>query len=253
MRYFLLFFTLITVLSSCDHINRLAEKLEGNSENSKNKDTGKKNTGLREQHFPNGSLRSSVNYLNGVKHGEAKNYYENGQVKLAMNYNKGIREGKSFYYYEDGKLYRESNYLDNKLDGIRKIYKNGKLKAELPYKADKPGKGLKEYLLNGKLKTKYPNIIINAKDKRLTTGKYHLDIYFSESNTKDEFYMGELDERKFVPAASFPIDASRGRARITIDVLPGTFIMKKLNIIGVHKTKQGNPYVTTRSYNLSIE
>lgn len=253
MRYFLFFLAFITVLSSCDNLNSLAKKLEGKAENSGEKDSTKKNTGLREQHFPSGSLRSSVNYKDGVKHGEAKNYYENGKVKLAMTYNNGKKEGKSYFYYKDGSLYRESDYIENKLDGIRKIYKSGKLKAEIPYKAGQPGKGLKEYLLNGKLKTKYPKIVVVPVDKRLTTGEYHLDIYFSESNTKDAFHLGELHEGKFVHDRLAPINVSKGRARLTIDVIPGTFIMRKLSIIGVHNTKQGNPYITSRSYNLSIE
>lgn len=253
MKYFLLYFACITLLSSCDKLSQLAKNLDATAENSSDKDSKKKNTGLRKQYFTNGNLRSAVNYKDGVKHGEAKNYYDNGKVKLAMTYNNGKREGKSYFYYKDGQLYRESNYFENQLDGIRKIYKNGKLKAEIPYKADQPGKGIKEYLLNGKLKTNYPKIIISPKDQRLTTGEYHLDIYFSEVNPKDEFYLMELVDGKFVPPGSFPIDASKGRARITIDVLPGTFIMKKINIIGVHKTKQGNPYVLSRSYNLSIE
>lgn len=252
MRYFLLLHSFIFLFSSCDSINKLINNTVKNANSTKSESKGKF-TGLREQHYSSGKIRSAVNYIKGVKNGSAKNFYENGKVKLEMNYEDGKRNGKSFYYYENGDLYRESNYKNDKLYGIRKVYSGDKLKSETPYKNGEPGKGLKEYLLNGKLKTKYPKILVKPIDKRLTQGTYILDIYFSDSNIKDEFYFGKLKDGIFVHSKMESITVNRGHGKFTAHIPPGNFIMKKLDIVGVHITKQGNPYVTTRTYNLSIE
>ena len=253
MRIFLLFIALAWVISSCEQINRSSKGQKGKVEKSSNKYNNKTKTGLRESRYPGGELRSTVDYKDGIKHGKAKNYYKNGKVKMAMTYSNGIKQGKAYYYYENGEIYRESNYLNGKLDGIRKIYRNGRLTAEIPYKNGNPGTGLKEYLINGKLKTNYPKIIVNPVDDRQSSEEYHLDIYFSKKNPKDEFYFGKLVEGKFIHDDLHSFAATNGRARFTIPIVPGTTITKKLNIVGVHRTKQGNPYVTTRSYNLSVK
>ncbi len=252
MRNFLLFIALAWVISSCEQINRSFNGQKDKVEKSNNK--YKTKTGQRVSRYPNGKLRSTVNYKNNIKHGEAKNYYENGKVKMAMTYKNGLKQGKAYFYYENGEIYRESNYHNGKLDGIRKIYRSGKkISAEIPYKNGNPGTGLKEYLINGELKTKYPKIIVKPVDARQTSNEYHLDIYFSKKNSKDEFYYGELLEGKFVQDDLYSFGSTNGRARFTIPVEPGSTITKKINIVGVHRTKQGNPYVTTRSYNLSVK
>lgn len=253
MRALLLFTALLWLISSCDNITHSNKDPKGRVDKTSNTYNSKNKTGLRVSRYPNGKLRSTVNYKNNIKHGEAKNYYKNGKVKMAMTYRKGKKQGKSFFYYENGDLYRESNYVNGKLDGIRKIYRNGKISAEIPYKNGYPGIGLKEYLTNGKLKTNYPKIIIKPIDARQTSNEYHLDIYFSEKNPKDDFYYGELTDGKFINEDLHSFGATNGWARFTIPIEPGFSITKNLNIIGVHRTKQGNPYVTFRSYNLSVK
>jgi hypothetical protein len=253
MRNFLYVISLFLFFVSCDEIQKIIDNTAESTGKKTETESDKKNTGLRENYYPNGELKSSVNYKDGVKHGVAKNYYENGNLKLAMTYENGKKTGASYFYYEDGQLYRESIYKNDKLDGVRKVYADGKLKSEVIYKNGYPSKGLKEYLLNGKLKTKYPGILIKPIDKRLIDGSYTLDIYFSESHQKDEFYIGKLAEGNFVHDGLEKVITDRGHGKITFFVPPGGFVMKQLNIVGVHTTKQGNPFVSTRTYNLSIE
>lgn len=249
MKYFLLFFAFAIVISSCENISRYKKTLD---EKSVKKAFPKKKSGLRKQRYPNGNLRSSVNYKDDIREGDAKSYYDNGQVKLTMTYKDGKKEGKSIFYRKNGKLYRESNYKIGQLDGIRTVFSNDKIKAKIPYKKGKPGIGLKEYLVNGKLKTSYPKIIVKPIDNRQSSGKYILDIYFSKTHPKDEFYMGELLDGKFVHDGLMRLSGTKGHGIFKIPIMPGVFIMKKMKIIGVHNTLQGNPYVTTRTYNLSI-
>ena len=253
MRYFLIFVSFSLIVISCDQIDKIISNTANTVSDKSDSNPENISTGLREKFYPNGKIKSSINYKDGIKHGTAKNYYDNGNLKLSMTYDNGKKTGKSSYYYEDGQLYRESFYINDQLDGLRKVFKNGKLKSEIPYRKGHPGKGIKEYLLNGKLKTKYPKILVKPIDKRLIDGSYILDIYFSESHVKDKFYVGELEDGIYVHDGLETLIPNRGHGKLMIFVPPGGFIMKKLDIIGVHTTKQGNPYVTTRTYNLSVE
>ncbi len=250
-----LFFSSLLILISifsCDQIIRLKNNIDSSIEKD-TKSTKKIKNGLLKQYYSDGKIKSAVNFMDGKREGEAKNYYENGNIKLSMVYKNGKKDGKSLFYYENGELYRESNYKNDELDGERLVYAKGKVKSRIVYKNGYPGLGLQEYLVNGKLKTSFPELVISPIDNRLKNGLYHLDIYFSDAHPKDEFYLGELLEGKFVHSGLGRIDAENGHGRFTIPVPPGSYVMRTINIVGVHQTRLGNPYVRTRSYNLSIE
>lgn len=58
-----------------------------------------------------------------------KTYYDNGSVKSAVPYLNGVREGIAVFYFEDGKISEERGYLNDKVEGVVKTYyKNGNLK-----------------------------------------------------------------------------------------------------------------------------
>ena len=250
MRIFLIL--LVCALSgvSCDKLFKLQEKVKttesaSTSANNEDQETDvdKKYTGTRIQNYPNGKIKSSVQYVDGRRNGEAKNFYENGK-----------KQGTTFYYYQDGKVYRESHYVDDKLDGLRKVYNSsGRVMAEMPYKNGYPGKGLQEFLLNGNPRTKFPSLQIRTIDDRSTSGLCHLEMSFSEMNPKDEFYVGTLLEGKYLHENLDVVNTSGGIGRITFNVPTGAYVNRKLNIIGVHMTKLGCQYVTTREYTVVVE
>lgn len=66
--------------------------------------------------------------------------YKNAQV-----------EGIVKWYDENKKLVRETIFEKGKKEGIQKIYKNGKLKAEMPYRNGQLHGDMKFYTKNGKL------------------------------------------------------------------------------------------------------
>jgi len=253
MRFFILGFSIFLLLSSCEYF-LLKKKISDESASSANNtDEKKKYTGTRESHDENGKISSSVEYVEGVRHGMAREYYKDGTLKLEMVYEHGKKQGRVVSYDEKGRLARESFYIDDDLDGVRKIYSNGKIRAEIPYKQGMPGKGLVEYLVSGKLKTKYPTISITPVDDRSQTGFFHLQIEFTEVDPKDEFYQGDLADGKYVHEKLERINTRKGHGKISLYVPPGNFIMQELHIVGVHYTLMGNPYVITKIYNLSVE
>jgi|SRR6188508_349678 hypothetical protein len=52
----------------------------------------------------NDVLKSTVNYVNGLKHGPAINYFGNGKLKDSMNFIYGVKNGFQFAYDSAGKL-----------------------------------------------------------------------------------------------------------------------------------------------------
>jgi len=103
-------------------------------------------------YFPNGSLKSTVNYvdnklngkvtnyyksgkisssytmINDTIHGLHTGYYDNGQISNIGYYNKGNLENKWITYYKDGSLESQLFYHNSKQNGIQKYFAvNGKL------------------------------------------------------------------------------------------------------------------------------
>ena len=61
-------------------------------------------------------------YLNGVRHGNGKEYYDNGKLKFEGEYLNGVRHGNGKEYNNHGKLKFEGKYLNGKRDEICKIF-----------------------------------------------------------------------------------------------------------------------------------
>ncbi len=243
---------IIIALTSCEYF---ILKNKANENATRGNDLGEKKmfTGVRESHHENGKLSAAVEYVDGKRHGLARDFYENGSLKLEMHYDHGKKHGAALTYDEKGKLAKESYYTNDELDGVRKIYSKGKIRAEIPYKNGKPGKGLIEYLVNGELKTKYPTITVTPVDDRAESGYCHLQIEFTEVDPRDEFYLGNLVEGKYVHSKMEVINGRQGRAKISMPAPSGSVVMQEMNIVGVHYTLSGNTYVTSTKYNLRIE
>ena len=238
-------------LHSCDQL-KPGNKKSG-QENKESTGTKDKTT-LRKSHYPNGKLMSEVNYRNGKKHGLAKNYYQNGNLKLKLYYENGVKHGLGITYYESGKKYRETTYVNGKIDGIRKVYREGgALMAEIPYKNGHVGKGLKEYLLNGKPKTKFPYLIVKTVDNRVFNDEFLVQVYFSEKSRKPEFYVGQLTDGKYLNDDLQKLQVIDGKGTMYLRIHPGSMAMKTLYFTGKTVTRMRSPYLTSKSYNLSIE
>jgi hypothetical protein len=63
------------------------------------------------------TLRASITYEGGVKHGEYKLYYESGQLKEEGSYQYGLKQGRFSTYHRNGNLHVEGTYVDNKRSG----------------------------------------------------------------------------------------------------------------------------------------
>lgn len=61
-------------------------------------------------YYENGQAQFMQQYLNGIKHGEYKDWYKNGQIRTMGFYNMGLRDGTWQWYGEKGKLTLQVRY-----------------------------------------------------------------------------------------------------------------------------------------------
>jgi hypothetical protein len=212
--------------------------------------------GVIKSHFKSGKLRAEIPMKAGKKEGLAVEYYENGNKFQEIEYKGGIKEGLAKKYYESGQLAQETNYHEGKYHGVQKKYRaNGKLTTEASYSNDEPCKGLKEYLIDGAPKKKYPDIVLKTEDHIMQEGIYLLKISLSEKVKEVEYYTGQLTDGACLGEKAVKIwNTDRyGFADIKFQVLPGQFIMQKVNVIAKVKTTLGNYYVMEKAINIAAE
>jgi len=71
--------------------------------------------GLRKEYYPDGKLKSEINYRQAARDGMCRLYYENGQLQASGNYRDGLQEGTWQMYNENGMLTSEETYMQGKL------------------------------------------------------------------------------------------------------------------------------------------
>ncbi len=91
---------------------------------------------VKKEYYPDGQLKSVLNYKKGKLEGIALYYYQSGNLKERVNYRRGKRERVGTTYYESGKLKEEITYVDGKRESIKLYDENGKLISESTDKDD---------------------------------------------------------------------------------------------------------------------
>ena len=90
---------------------------------------------IREEKYPNGKVRSRVQYVENAKQGVETEFYENGNVKRTRLFEKGKLQGESKEFYESGKIKAELSYLNGAVDGtVKRYYENGNVQSVTLYK-----------------------------------------------------------------------------------------------------------------------
>lgn len=212
--------------------------------------------GVVKQYRAGNILKNEIAYKNGKRHGKAKTYYKDGSLRQEIEYVNDKKNGEAITYYENGKPYQRTPYVADEIEGVRKKYRqNGKLMAEVPYKNGLPCKGLKEYLLDGSLKKMFPKIQFRPIDNILRSGIYELEISMSDGSKNVDFYINTPLSKGGCLLQDFGSrsNSKPGVLTLSYSMPVGTFIMEEIQVLAVVKTKLGNPFITTRKYNLAIE
>ncbi|MEM8893954.1 MAG: toxin-antitoxin system YwqK family antitoxin [Bacteroidota bacterium] len=137
--------------------------------------------GSYRQFFLDGSIATSITYVENQPEGKASYYYENGNPKMIGSFSKGktaglweyyfesgqlhmsgdliddVRQGEWSFYFENGTLKSRGHFINNQRDGIWNFfYEDGGLKAQALYE---DGKGpYKEFYGSGSLKMEGENV-----------------------------------------------------------------------------------------------
>ncbi len=118
--------------------------------------------GLIKEYYPNGNVKSEINFDNNIRQGEAKFYYDNGNIKEILNYDNGKVDGLVKAYNENGNLHETYNIEDGKREGpVSKFDSNGVYIADINYEN---GKLVKE---EESTETPKTQVAENKMDKRI--------------------------------------------------------------------------------------
>ena len=80
------------------------------------------------------TAKDTVNYVDGLRQGEAKFYYESGELASTGNYVDDLAQGEWKSFYKSGELRITGNYLDGLEQGEWKwYYKSGELEYTINY------------------------------------------------------------------------------------------------------------------------
>jgi antitoxin component YwqK of YwqJK toxin-antitoxin module len=136
-------------------------------------------TGKAVDNFPNGGVKTILEYKDGVPNGEIKSWYSK-DVKQAEGFlENGQRTGIWKLYYESGKLKKQTAYLNNVENGeeifwsengtIQKkdSYINGKLNGKYEWYYDNGQKKQEGYFVDGKEDSTWSEWYENGKPKML--------------------------------------------------------------------------------------
>lgn len=217
-------------------------------------------------------LKSTVNYLNGKKHGVTKTFYPDGKVVMfKITYKNGIKDGETIKYYKSGKVYKRTNYADGKITGdVIKYYEGGKKQAIISYENGKQNGVLKEYDNSGKLVTYLPKMHFKVIDNGSMSGLYVLEISIDKYNKYTRYFVnnyptgfslfnGQINPNhtlsQFITEDLLhkPLEFEKGKGYLKINAPEGYYLMKKFDFIACYKTRLGNYTFIKDSYFLSIE
>lgn len=100
--------------------------------------------------YPNTKQRWEIVYNEGEKSAETI-YYSSGDAWMTAKYDTGKREYWS-WYHKNGNLFFKATIIDNKLEGVYRIwYENGQLAEQLNFKSQLEEGPAKFYHPNGQL------------------------------------------------------------------------------------------------------
>jgi antitoxin component YwqK of YwqJK toxin-antitoxin module len=137
-------------------------------------------------YYPNGKVRSILEYSTNGKSAKAVNYHPNGKKMAEGLYVETKKDGMWKYFNDLEIISAEENYKTGVPEGVWKTYYDqGQLLEEVSYLAGKKEGKSTQYFMEGKPKAEsnYHNNLLNGSivywsldGKELLTGTYHNDL-----------------------------------------------------------------------------
>ncbi len=250
----------IFLLPSCDFIKmKLYNKKDVIDESfiveSKSADKKSVNGKVRYK-YPNGKLKSIVNYKDNKKIGVSQTFYASGEKQYEIPYKNGEKHGLIKWFYKSGQLYRLTQFENGVKNGKQfKYWESGKLKSEMLFDHNRMCSGLKEFTNTGKHR-KMPQIIVKHENRLIESNKYHLNLSLNKKFRTVQFYIGELEEGKCLPlkvnSHLSTLETTKGKAIFKFTVPKGHTLNRDIPIVAVIKTPYQNHYILSTKVNVSV-
>lgn len=191
--------------------------------------------------------------ISKLTHGMAVSYYPNGKIKSKVNYKKGNRNGLAVMYYETGEKYVEETYKNGTLDGPKiKYYTTGQPIIKNWYTDGFISKSSVRYDIDGNI-IPSPIIKYHEEDRRLQEGVYrlHIDLEKIKKLRKVTYYFTVKNEDE--PDWNFEIESKKGVGYYDIPLGPDHYFVRKLNIVAKYTLKSGDVGALMEKRNLYIK
>ena len=118
---------------------------------------GKHANGISKGWWPNGNLKHTKTWKDGISNGLSIFWFKTGQKKYEETFKDGIFDGERTYWYENGEKWFEESYKDGERDGLQiEWYENGQKKYEETYKSGKRIGLWTDWDENGKKRSEEP-------------------------------------------------------------------------------------------------
>ncbi len=170
------------------------------------------------------------------KHGMQKRYYLSGSIYSKIPYDNNLKQGIAYTYYQsapgnDPQVWKEQPYVNDQLHGTCKRYhRDGTLQAEYEYKNGLPALGLQEYSESGK-PLKQPALILTK--KKVNDG-YYITARLSEDFEKADYFVGSLEEGRYLPKNLKGLQVRQGLGEIVINKDSGRVTISALYFTRYH-------------------
>lgn len=173
-------------------------------------------TGIK-QYMSGSHLVMEATLKNGVKDGLMKTYYPNGKLRRTFWYENGLREDSALWYYEEGQVFRLTPYRRDTIDGIQKqFFRTGKLKANIGYKKGLRSLQFEEFLQDGSLVHGYPDMVVSIKDDYKSKGVLRISLALSDKSDQVRYYRGDFDNGLFDTTRCIKIKSIQGVAVLNL-------------------------------------
>ena len=122
-------------------------------------DTAPARTEVREEHWPDGSLRSREHVIvvdddgTTIRKELVTRWYDNGQREYEVTLAGGVKYGTARFWHRNGQVWIEERYVDGLKHGIRRVWNDeGRLIKEEGHAHGKPHGAWTTYHKDGRIK-----------------------------------------------------------------------------------------------------
>lgn len=238
---------------------------------------GKKNGTLKE-FYENGNLKTIQHFRDDKNVDSAIYYHPNGKLKGIQIHKDGYKVGCWKKFNESGKLYSEINFTDGRLNGTAKtysykslnliesfnykdgskegkqefFYNSGKPKSVTYFYWDLPGLGTEEWLENGDKVNNDFAIHVSEKNRVNLENKLYFFVTLDDPQPDDEVWkIADKDQGNKITQEQ-KLEKEGNTFKLQFSVYNGGFIMEKVKIAAYRKTRFGNVFIKTYSFNASV-